>query len=67
MPKLDTALADVRATRETLQRAQRVEAQSRQHHYRTIRKAHAAGASYRQIGDVIAVTRAYIYEICQEK
>ena len=67
MPKVEVVLAEVRATRDALQRVQRTEAQARQRHYRTIRKAHAAGVSYQQIADVIGVTRAYIYEICREE
>ena len=66
MPTVENALADVRATRDALQRAEKTEGQARQRHYRTIRKAHVAGASYQQIANVIGVTRAYIYEICRE-
>jgi len=70
MTDIETALRRVRETHRALDAARRVadrqQREAQQRRDQAIRKAHAAGASYQDIADILNVHRSYIYQICRE-
>jgi DNA-binding CsgD family transcriptional regulator len=70
MTEIETALARVRDTHQVLddvrRDASRQERDARRRRDKAVQEAHAAGASYQQIADVLGVQRSYVYQICRD-
>jgi hypothetical protein len=64
---VETALARVKETHDALVKARQANERAQHRRDRAIRDAHAAGASYQQIADVLGVHRSYIYQLCLGK
>ena len=67
MTDIDRALARVRETHDALTKIRQEDARAQRRRDDAIRQAHALGASYQDIANVLGVHRSYIFQICQGK
>lgn len=67
MSDVTRALEKVREAHRAHLAARRADDAAHRRRDQAIRHAHALGASYQQIADVLKVTRAYVYQICREE
>ena len=69
MMDIETALRRVRETHRALEAARRAadrqQRDAQQRRDQAIRQAHAAGASYQDIADILKVHRSYVYQLCR--